>query len=339
MEPNKNGLTGLTNFGNTCYMNSAIQCLSNIPVLRKYFLSKKFTEDLNRDKIEFRLVVHWYKLLDSIWNSSSVISPNQFRDEVRMLALRQGISLNFVGNGQNDVQEFIVFLLNGMHNCLSKKVNMNITGKVVNDLDKMALEAMKSWKLFFKNDYSFFVDNFYSQNYSCIYDLNKKLLSATYQPTCYFTLPVIEQEESMTLNECFDLYTDFERLEGENKWYNDKTKEYMVCYKQIKFWSLPKVLIIVLKRFLNNGRKISTTVDFPINDLCLNKYAVGYAKKKNYYELAGIANHTGSLNSGHYFAYCKNKSKWYNYNDRIVEEIKINNLVTDNAYCLFYIKK
>ena len=56
--------------------------------------------------------------------------------------------MNLVGNGQNDVQEFILFLINSMHNCLSKKVNMTISGKVITEQDKKALAAFKSWKLF-----------------------------------------------------------------------------------------------------------------------------------------------------------------------------------------------
>ena len=57
------GLSGLINFGNTCYMNSAIQCLSNIKILRDYFLEKKFVEDLCNYKMECDLVIQWYKLI------------------------------------------------------------------------------------------------------------------------------------------------------------------------------------------------------------------------------------------------------------------------------------
>ena len=45
---------------------------------------------------------------------------------------------------------------------------MIISGSVENELDKCALEAMKNWKLYFKDNYSIFVDLFYSQNTSSI---------------------------------------------------------------------------------------------------------------------------------------------------------------------------
>ena len=38
-----------------------------------------------------------------------LLFPQSFRREVRILALKQGMNLNLVGNGQNDVQEFLDF--------------------------------------------------------------------------------------------------------------------------------------------------------------------------------------------------------------------------------------
>ena len=63
------------------------------------------------------------------------------------------INVRFGDFSQNDVQEFITFMINTLHNALCNQVIVKISGEIKNDLDKLALEAMKSWKQFFKDDY------------------------------------------------------------------------------------------------------------------------------------------------------------------------------------------
>jgi ubiquitin C-terminal hydrolase len=336
---NINGLCGLVNFGNTCYMNSAIQCLTCIKELKMYFLEKEFIEDLNKSSIEYNLIVNWYKILLEKYNGNNIISPDGFRREIRIISLKEGLNLNFVGNSQNDVQEFILFLIDKMHNGLSRKVNIKISGTVKNELDKCALKAMEHWKLFFKDSYSIFIDLFYSQNSNRTFDLKNNLISVNYDPICYHTLPIPDNIEKPSIYDCFDLYTEMELMnDKDNLYYNETTKEYIDSYKEIKFWSLPKILIIVLKRFNNNGDKINKLISFPKEKLDLCKYCVGYKKQSYVYDLFAISNHTGSLGGGHYYAYCKMEDeKWYNFNDTSVT--KVENIVTQNAYCLFYKKK
>ena len=63
------GLTGLKNMGNTCYMSSTIQCLSNTPVLINYLIDKKYLHDINRCVslyfLCFSLCMHFLKC--SLW--------------------------------------------------------------------------------------------------------------------------------------------------------------------------------------------------------------------------------------------------------------------------------
>lgn len=56
--PTEKGATGLSNLGNTCFMNSSIQCVSNTKALTDYFISGRHLYELNRCHLSLSL---WYK--------------------------------------------------------------------------------------------------------------------------------------------------------------------------------------------------------------------------------------------------------------------------------------
>ena len=129
-------------------------------------------------------------------------------------------------------------------------------------------------------------------------------------------------------------------LEGDNAWYNEKSKTYENVKRQILFWSFPSILVIDLKRFSKNNNKNQKLIDIPIENLDLSKYVIGYKKDDYVYDLYGICNHSGSVHGGHYTAYVKNaNNKWYSFNDTNVSEINPTMLISSKAYCLFYRKK
>ena len=226
------GLSGLMNLGNSCYMNSAIQCLSNTLELTNYFLSTAYIEDNSNNSI---LIKEWKRLLDGIWDSNCTISPNSFHKTIRVLSIKQGL-INFAGFGQNDVQEFLVFMIDNMHEDLSKEVIIKISGKVINDIDKMALDAMKMWKTFFKDSYSILVELFYGQLVSTI-EYDGHISSRMYDPCCFFTLPMPNDINNINIYDCFDLFTTPEILDGDNMIKCEKTDEYKIAKKTIKIWN------------------------------------------------------------------------------------------------------
>ena len=110
--------------------------------------------------------------------------------------------------------------------------------------------------------------------------------------------------------------------------------------KKINFWSFPTILVIDLKRFKSNHLKNQVLINFPLDNLNLTKYALGYKKADYIYELYGVCNHSGGLLGGHYTAYVKNRNaKWYHFNDTMVNEIEEAQIISPKAYCLFYRKK
>jgi len=107
------------------------------------------------------------------------------------------------------------------------------------------------------------------------------------------------------------------------------------------FWNFPNILVIDIKRFNSMNRKNQVMVDFPLENLNLSKYVIGYEKDKYVYDLYGVCNHSGSVMGGHYTSFVKNANgKWYHYNDTSVSEVgMIQQIVTPKAYCFFYRKQ
>ena len=148
---------------------------------------------------------------------------------------------------------------------------------------------------------------------------------------------------NVTLYDCLDQYFNSETLTGDNKYYSEKYKKKIDAKKKINVWELPEVLIIIIQRFEINYKtqsisKNNSIIDTPIEQLNLNKYVKGYNNKDNIYNLYGICNHIGSINSGHYTATIKNNNNWYNYDDTNITLVNPNKIITNKAYCLFYQK-
>ena len=114
----RNGLTGLQNLGNTCFMSSSIQCLSNTWILTKYFLEEKFKEELNKDNVlgtGGKLTVAFAKLLNEMWNEESpVVTPWSFKKVVG------NFQPMFSGFAQHDSAELLSFALDGLHEDLNR---------------------------------------------------------------------------------------------------------------------------------------------------------------------------------------------------------------------------
>ena len=334
------GLTGLANLGNTCFVNSCIQILSHTYELNDFLNLQTYRKKLQK-KYESALLIEWDELRTLMWSENCVISPGKFLKTIQKLAHFKKIDI-FTGYAQNDLPEFLLFVIDCFHTGLSRDVNMSISGNVENPVDSMAVKCFSMIQKMYSKEYSEIWNMFYGIHVSQIISLETgEVLSASPEPYFMINLSIPTGNKSPSLIDCFDLYVEGEVLDGDNAWYNEATKLKQNVQKKLSYWSLPTILVIDIKRFNAQNRKNQILVTFPLENFDLSQYVVGYKKESYVYDLYGICNHSGGVHGGHYTAFVKNANgKWYEFNDTIVTEIvDTDKLITPKAYCFFYRKK
>ena len=334
------GLSGLANLGNTCFINSCIQVLSHTYELNNFLEDETYKNKL-RKKYDSALLLEWDNLRKIMWNENCVISPGKFIKTIQKVAQLKGMEM-FTGYSQNDLPEFLLFLIDCFHTSLSREIKMTISGKPENETDVVAIKCFEMIKNMYSKEYSEIWNLFYAVHVSEISSLETgKQLNLTPEPYFMIDLPIPTNNKSPSLIDCLNLYVEGEVMEGENGWYNSETKERINIRKKIQFWSFPNILVIDFKRFNARFQKNQILISFPLDNLDLSEYVIGYKKDKYKYELYGVCNHSGGVMGGHYTAYVKNANgKWYHYNDTSVSEVcLIESIISPKAYVLFYRKK
>jgi ubiquitin carboxyl-terminal hydrolase 8 len=331
------GLTGLANVGNTCYINSCMQLLSHTYELNDFL--DTFNKNKINNNIEAVVFTEWNNLRTLMWSENCTIAPWGFVKAIQHVSKEKGMEL-FSGFMQNDVCEFLFFVIDCLHIGIKREVDMSISGNSINDVDTLATECYKMMQMMYKKEYSEMLNIFYGISVTQVKSFdNKKIHSRTCEPFSILSLS-LPNLISATIFECFDLYGIDEEMTGDNAWFNDKTNEKEDIKKNIVFWSLPNVLIINLKRFNNANRKVNIMVSTPLIDVDFSKYVCGYNSKDFVYDLFGTGNHSGNVGGGHYTANIKNANgKWYSFNDTTIREIDDTKVINQYTYCLFYRKK
>jgi ubiquitin C-terminal hydrolase len=198
------GLTGLTNLGNTCFINSCIQILSHTYELNDYLNEETYKRRLN-NKYDSALLIEWDNLRKLMWRENCIISPAKFLKTTQKLAEIKGANL-FTGYEQNDVSEFLIFVIDCFHNSISREVEMKINGIPSNETDTIAIKCFEMIKKMFMKDYSEIWNLFYGIHVSQIISKKNIVLSMTPEPYFMINLSIPIGNKSPNLYDCFDEY-------------------------------------------------------------------------------------------------------------------------------------
>lgn len=354
------GLSGLVNIGNTCYMNSALQCLSATDMLTAYFISNvddgaEYKKDLEKnirtglteifkknnqfpnEKMVETIVKHKFKnsitycyrnLLTIMWGENCKVKPKTFKEQLGKKSI-------FAGWHQHDSQECFSYILDRIH----EETKSDVTTEIKNLSKGMKLykdNIEKNIEQVPNNKYDTilkgldFWQKFVSKNHSVIIDIFTGIFHFRYEClNCNTVVPSFDafniiplHINSDSLESCLDEYFNDSILDNDNKFFCSNCKAKHDAKQTAFLWHSPPRLVIQMKRFVGM-HKNQRHVSFPLENLQIYKYSSDYNKLNFKYELYGVINHSGSLNCGHYTAFTKNpvNGEWYLFDDDSVMHI------------------
>ncbi|XP_006895374.1 PREDICTED: putative ubiquitin carboxyl-terminal hydrolase 50-like [Elephantulus edwardii] len=323
-QPHLQGVTGLRNLGNTCYMNAILQSLCSISPLVEYFLSGRYINALQKSGGEVATAFAY--LMTDMWlGDSDCVSPEIFRSALGNLYPA------FMKNTQQDAQEFLIYVLSELHEALKKfyQRRSREKGSPQRCCRKVATTESSIITRLFEGQLSYGI--------VCL-----KCENCTYKNEVFtvLSLPVPSQCEC-SLQDCLQCFFQQDTLSWKNQIHCSFCETKQESTSKARISKAPKVIIFHLKRFDTQGwmkRKLRTDIHYPLTNLDLTPYICPLSRKHSKYNLCAVVNHFGDLDGGHYTAFCKNSTTqaWYSFDDTRVCEIPSTLVQTATAYLLFY---
>jgi ubiquitin carboxyl-terminal hydrolase 8 len=312
------GNVGLANLGNTCYANSTLQALRHTEELTSYFLQERHKELIEgQNKHEAKFVEAYVDIVKCIWTAAGpgFIRPHGFWKPMQESAKKSGFE-QFAQRGQQDAHEFMVFVLDMLHEGLKKEIPMNI------DLpESLTTKALKAWRDAFSKAYSPLVDIFFGLQLLTVTCKNCKAQTHRFE-TFNCLKGSIEGGEPHTIAECLKNELKEETIEGFDCARCSPVRQDALLERA--YWKLPRCLAVAVKRFHGVGNKKMNPIIAPTEAIGLDEcFSEVSAEKRAKYQPYAIVDHHGSYFGGHYTSQARNPidSKWYLYDDDECNEL------------------
>ncbi|BAT76182.1 hypothetical protein LR48_Vigan01g244600 [Vigna angularis] len=303
---------GLRNLGNTCFLNSVLQCLTYTEPLAAYLQSGKHKTSCHVAGFCALCAIqnHVSRALQS---TGRILSPEDLVGNLRC------ISRNFRNARQEDAHEYMVNLLECMHKCC---LPSGVPSESPSAYEKSFVHKIFGGRL-----------RSQVKCHQCSYCSNK------FDPFLDLSLEIFKAD---SLQKALANFTAAEWLDGgEREYYCQRCKQKVSARKQLTIHKAPYVLTIHLKRFHAHdpGQKIKKKVNFSCA-LDLKPFVSGSYDGDVKYSLYGVLVHTGSsTHSGHYYCYVRTSNNmWYTLDDNRVSHVSEREVLNQQAYMLFYVR-
>eukprot|EP00041_Stephanoeca_diplocostata_P036805 m.1359378 g.1359378 ORF g.1359378 m.1359378 type:complete len:1699 (-) comp24937_c0_seq24:128-5224(-) len=192
---NEPGVTGLSNLGNTCYLNAGIQCLSHIPALKEYFLRQCYRAEINKTNVmgsKGAVASQYGQLVQRLWRGkASVFAPSALRDTVVRHASQ------FAGFEQHDSQEFLNYMLDALHEDVNRVRNPPYVERKDSAGRPDHVVAAESWRAHMRRNQSIIVDLFQGQLKSTLRCKTCRFESVSFDPFTFLQLPLPSEAETV----------------------------------------------------------------------------------------------------------------------------------------------
>jgi ubiquitin carboxyl-terminal hydrolase 8 len=326
-------INGLTNLGNTCYINSVLQSICLNQDFCYFLLSDKYKKKISKH-CQNRFFSNLIKTLRAMHEVKKIIAPISLID-----SLGNEID-DFEIHSQQDAMEILSVMLDKVDTLLSREVNVKI--KQLDNCDELTIKSKNEWSTYLQKNYSEVKKYYYGQLCSvtkceCNYE------SIIFEPAMNLSLslPIKTDIDTIHLNDCLNNMITEEIMEGDNKYHCSKCEKRCNARKKVFLKIIPSHLIIQLKRFTYTedyqSRKLNNFVDFPF-ELDISSIVYDGEKRDCRYSLYSVINHVGNFGDGHYFTFSRIGNKWYCFNDENVSEVDEPTISNKYAYILFYKK-
>ncbi|KDO28974.1 hypothetical protein SPRG_06060 [Saprolegnia parasitica CBS 223.65] len=193
-KPDVVGVVGLRNLGNTCFLNSVLQCLSNSAPLLQYFLATTesgaplYESEINTTNplgMSGKIATAFAKLLQQLWSGDvDIVAPTDLKYVIGEYAPA------FAGYNQQDSQEVLSFILDGLHEDLNRVLRKPVTETIEANGRPDAVVAQEAWQQYLRRNDSVITDHFMGQLRSHVTCPVCQHESITFDPYMSLSLPL-----------------------------------------------------------------------------------------------------------------------------------------------------